>query len=237
MSNLAPKNLTPEELAEMGFDRSEVQTVPVVVVTVVIVGFIVAVCIGCAIYYNSFRDAQVERLQLEPVSQDYLDLFDDVDTKLVAAQTHELGDFLWKLHEAGSLRTDFPQRLDLQIGHHVPCHVKALGGEPAGPKLLGLIPGLEVFTIDKSCSGMAGTYGLRAANYADSLMAGRPMLDELKRPRVLFGSTECSACRLQMQEGSRKRALHPIQYLALAYGLLPEVWAKLQKPLQRLATD
>ncbi len=171
------------------------------------------------------------------LSQDYLDLFDDVDTKLVAAQTHELGDFLWKLHEAGSLRTDFSQRLDLQIGHHVPCHVKALGGEPAGPKLLALIPGLEVFTIDKSCSGMAGTYGLRAANYADSLLAGQPMLDELKRPRVLFGSTECSACRLQMQEGSRKRALHPIQYLALAYGLLPEVWAKLRKPLQRLATD
>jgi len=74
MSNHAPKNLTPEELAEMGFDRTEVQTIPVVVVTVVIVGFIVAVCIGCAIYYNSFRDAQVERLQLEPVSQDYVEL-------------------------------------------------------------------------------------------------------------------------------------------------------------------
>jgi len=74
MSNQPPKNLTPEELAEMGFDRTEVQTVPVVVVTVVIVGFIVAVCIGCAIYYNSFRDAQVERLQLEPVSQDYVEL-------------------------------------------------------------------------------------------------------------------------------------------------------------------
>jgi len=171
------------------------------------------------------------------LSQDYLDLFDDVDTRSVSAHTVELTAFLWNLHEAGSLRTDFVHRLDLQLGHHVPCHVKALGGEPAGPKLLGLIPGLEVFTIDKSCSGMAGTYGLQAANYTDSLKAGRPMLDELKRPRVLYGSTECGACRMQMQEGSRKRALHPIQYLALAYGLLPEVWAKLRKPLTRLATE
>ncbi|MCX6588013.1 MAG: hypothetical protein NTX13_15720 [Acidobacteria bacterium] len=73
MSN-TPKNLTPEEVAELGFDRTEVQTVPVLVVTVAIVGFIVAVCIGCAIYYNSFRDAAVERIQLEPVSKDYLDL-------------------------------------------------------------------------------------------------------------------------------------------------------------------
>jgi hypothetical protein len=73
MSN-TPKNLTQEEIAELGFDRTEVQTVPVLVVTVVIVGFIVAVCIGCAIYYNSFREAEVERLQLEPVSKDYVDL-------------------------------------------------------------------------------------------------------------------------------------------------------------------
>ena len=65
---------TPEEVAELGFDRTEVQTVPVLVVTVAIVGFIVAVCVGCAIYYNSFRDAAVERIQLEPVSMDYLDL-------------------------------------------------------------------------------------------------------------------------------------------------------------------
>ena len=171
------------------------------------------------------------------LSQDYLDLFDDVDTKLVASHTHELTAFLWNLHEAGSLRLDFARPLDLQLGHHVPCHVKALGGEPAGPKLLALIPGVRVFPIDKSCSGMAGTYGLRATAYADSLLAGRPMLDELKRPRVLFGSTECGSCRIQMQEGSRKRALHPIQYLALAYGLLPEVGAKLRQPLTRLATE
>lgn len=73
MSNV-PKNLTPEEIAEIGYDRTEVQTVPVILVTGVIIGFIVAVCIGCAIYYNSFREAALERVQLEPVSQDYLEL-------------------------------------------------------------------------------------------------------------------------------------------------------------------
>jgi Fe-S oxidoreductase len=84
---------------------------------------------------------------------------------------------------------------------------------------------------------MAGTWGLKAANYERSLAAGRRMLDELRQPRILFGSTECSACRLQMQEGSGKRALHPVQYLAHAYGLLPEIGAKLQKPLGELVSD
>ena len=63
------------------------------------------------------------------------------------------------------------------------------------------------------------------------------MLDELNRPGVLYGSTECSSCRMQMEEGSGKRALHPVQYLAYAYGLLPEIGAKLRKPLGELVSD
>ncbi len=165
--------------------------------------------------------------------QDYRDLFDSIDAVLVSERVVELTHFLWGLHRAGNLRTDF-QPLDLSLGHHVPCHLKALGQEPAGPALLGLIPGVRVHTIDRSCSGMAGTFGLHAANYAVSLEAGRPMLEELARPRVLFGSTECSSCRLQMEDGSGKRALHPAQYLALAYGLMPSLAQRLKEPIHEL---
>ena len=81
---------------------------------------------------------------------------------------------------------------------------------------------------------MAGTFGLKAANYAVSLAAGRPMLDELRRPRVLFGSTECSTCRMQMEDGGGKRTLHPAQYLALAYGLMPDLARRLHEPIREL---
>ena len=60
------------------------------------------------------------------------------------------------------------------------------------------------------------------------------MLEELRRPGVLFGSTECSTCRLQMEDGGGKRTLHPAQYLALAYGLLPDVARRLREPIQEL---
>ena len=169
------------------------------------------------------------------LSQDYLDLLDDADTAAVAANTTELTAFLWDLHRAGRLRTDF-RPLDLTLGHHVPCHVKALRGPAAGPGLLSLIPGVRVRTIDVSCSGMGGTWGLKAANYETSLAAGAAMLGELNRPGVLFGSTECSACRMQMEEGTGKRTLHPVQYLAYAYGLLPEIGAKLRTPLGELVS-
>lgn len=164
------------------------------------------------------------------LTEDYPLLLDDPDAALVAANTVELTTFLGELHTAGRLRTDFAA-LDLTLGHHVPCHVKALRGPVAGPGLLSLIPGVTVHTIDAGCSGMGGTWGLKAANFDTSLAAGRRLFAELDRPRVLFGSTECGACRMQMQQGTRKRTLHPVQYLAYAYGLLPEVEAKLRKPL------
>ena len=160
---------------------------------------------------------------------DALGLSDDPDVKLVADRTVELTTYLWGLNEAGRLRTDF-HPLPVAVGHHVPCHVKALGDGVHAPALLALIPELRVSTIDVSCSGMAGTYGLNARNLPTSLAAGRPMLDEFARPRHHYGSSECSACRLQMQQGTGKRSLHPVQYLALAYGLMPSLADRLRTP-------
>jgi Fe-S oxidoreductase len=84
---------------------------------------------------------------------------------------------------------------------------------------------------------MAGTFGLKAGNYAVSLEAGRPMLEELLRGRVAYGSTECSTCRLQMEDACRKRTLHPVQYLALAHGFLPELQQRLRKPIRELVVQ
>jgi Fe-S oxidoreductase len=170
------------------------------------------------------------------LTQDYLDVLDDPDAGTVAGGAVELTRYLGELHAAGRLITDF-RSLDITLGHHVPCHLKALRGPTSSPGLLSLIPGLRVHTIDAGCSGMGGTWGMKAENYEPSLAAGAQLFAELDRPRVLFGSTECSACRLQMQEGTGKRTLHPVQYLAYAYGLLPELEPRLARPLGRLVSD
>ena len=173
------------------------------------------------------------------LTQEYAHLLGTPDARLVAENTVELTAFLGAMHAAGDLRTDF-EPLPLRLGHHVPCHVKALlapGETPAGPRLLALIPGLSVQTIDRSCSGMAGTYGLQAENLAASLAAGQPMLDVMRSEAVVYGSTECGACRMQVHTAAGKRTLHPVQYLALAYGLMPELRTKLARPLGRLLTD
>ncbi|MFY7998340.1 MAG: heterodisulfide reductase-related iron-sulfur binding cluster, partial [Candidatus Kapaibacteriota bacterium] len=127
--------------------------------------------------------------------------------------------------------------LPFAVGHHVPCHIKALGGEPAGPKLLRLIPQMTVNTVDVGCSGMAGTFGLRADSYAKSMAIGKPVFDAVKSESAKSTSAECGGCRMQLQEGTGLRALHPVQYLAMAYGLMPAVEKKLKRPLRKRLTD
>ena len=37
-----------------------------------------------------------------------------------------------------------------------------------------------------------------------------------------------------MENGAGKRTLHPVQYLALAYGLMPELAGRLTQPIRGL---
>jgi Fe-S oxidoreductase len=185
---------------------------------------------------EGYRIVSPEPSAVLMLAQDYLDILNDPDTAAVAANTVELTTYLGELRSRNALRTDF-HPLDITLGHHIPCHLKALRGPATAPNLLGLVPGLRVLTIDAGCSGMGGMWGWKARNYAPSLAAGAGMFAELNRPRILFGSTECSSCRMQMQEGTGKRTLHPVQYLAYAYGLLPELEPRLRRPLGHLMSD
>lgn len=164
------------------------------------------------------------------LSHDYLDFIDDPDVRPVAENTVELMAYLADRTACSALCTDF-RPLDLTVGYHVPCHLRALDRAPASPALLRQIPGLRVVEVDAGCSGMAGTYGLREQNYETSLAVGQPLFAELRRPRIQYGATECSSCRLQMEEGAGKRTLHPVQFMALAYGLMPELERRLTTPV------
>ncbi len=130
--------------------------------------------------------------------------------------------FLYELHKSGDLELDF-KPLNAAIGYHLPCHQRVLTDGAPAIELLKLIPGLQVEMIDKGCSGMAGTYGIKRRNYLRSLRMGFALINSMRRPDIIAGSTECSACKIQMEQGTTKPTIHPIKILALAYGLMPEL--------------
>ena len=153
------------------------------------------------------------------LTQDYPLLVDHPDVDVVARQTVEAGNFLRSLHQAGKLKTDFGP-LPLRVGYHTPCHLKALNrGEPLH-ELLNLIPDLEVVSLDKGCSGMAGTFGLSRNTFNESLQIGGALIERMQQPDLILGTSECSSCRLQMEQGTATPSVHPLKLLAAAYGLL-----------------
>jgi Fe-S oxidoreductase len=153
---------------------------------------------------------------------EYPQLLDEDDARLVAANSSEACDYLWKMHTRGQLQLDF-RPLNLALGYHTPCHLRALNVGTPGQQLLGLIPGLRLRHVEAGCSGMAGTFGLQHKNYRNSLRAGWKLISRLRDPALQAGATECSACKMQMEQGAAKPTLHPIKLLALSYGLMPEV--------------
>jgi len=156
------------------------------------------------------------------LTHEYLNLLDHVDARLVAENTSEACSYLWRMHQSGQLELDL-KPVNATLGYHLPCHLNALEVGSPGENLLGLIPGVVVHRLEKGCSGMAGTFGLRRHNYRSSLRAGWGLISSLRNPRITAGTTECSACKMQMEQGTTKPTIHPLKILALAYGLMPEL--------------
>jgi anaerobic glycerol-3-phosphate dehydrogenase C subunit len=162
------------------------------------------------------------------LTREYLMLIDDDDSRLVAENSSEACTYLWRMHQAGNLQLDF-KPVNASLAYHMPCHLKALEVGSPGLNLLKLVPGLSVRMTQDGCSGMAGTFGLKRENYRSSLRAGWGVISSLRQTDFQAGSTECSACKMQMEQGTTKPTIHPLKLLALAYGLMPELTALLSQ--------
>ncbi|SFI18030.1 anaerobic glycerol-3-phosphate dehydrogenase subunit C [Planctomicrobium piriforme] len=159
---------------------------------------------------------------------EYPRLLQQPDVQLVAEHTIEAGAYLMSLHQAGNLKTNF-EELPIEVGYHTPCHLRYLGQETPLATLLSLIPGITVKGVEHGCSGMAGAFGITARNFEKSLAMGAGLLAEMAQPKFQAGATECSSCRMQMEQAASIATLHPLKLLAIAYGLMPELRDRLSK--------
>jgi Fe-S oxidoreductase len=85
-------------------------------------------------------------------------------------------------------------------------------------KVLRLVPGLAVETVESSCCGMAGAFGYEAANYDVSMKMGE--LSLLPAVRAAAADTlvvaDGTSCRHQIADGAAKTALHVARVLERA---------------------
>ncbi len=135
------------------------------------------------------------------LTHEYPALVDDDEARLVAENSSEACSYLWRLHQAGKLQLDF-RPVNVALGYHLPCHLKALGVGSPGENLLRLIPGLVINRIEGGCSGMAGTYGLQREHYRASLR--RTRLDQ-RDAQPAAPSRHHRMQQLQATDGARDR--------------------------------
>ena len=134
----------------------------------------------------------------------------------VAEKCYDIHQFLMMLHRKGELNVNF-RKMDLNIGYHNPCHLRALGIVQEPVELLRLIPGVKVQAFSDDCCGLLGTFGMKKKNFERSMAIGQRLYKEIVDSKANQISTSCGACKLQILQGTRKEAIHPVSLLASAY--------------------
>jgi Fe-S oxidoreductase len=81
--------------------------------------------------------------------------------------------------------------------------------------MLDLLPNCQVTELDDGCCGVAGSFGFEAEHYDLSVQIGEQRLLPAVReaPDALIVASGVS-CREQIEHGTGRHALHPIEVLA-----------------------
>jgi glycerol-3-phosphate dehydrogenase subunit C len=156
-------------------------------------------------------------LTLKEEAPELLDMY-DADTRLVAAHTYDLFEYLLLLADDGQLKTDF-RPLDRAVPYHPPCQLRAHRvGRPAY-EVLAMIPGLRVNESEALCCGIAGTYGLKSEKYQIGMEVGRPLFEWLNAQQPDQTLCDSETCRWQITSATGIPTFHPVEILREAYGV------------------
>lgn len=153
------------------------------------------------------------------LKREYPDLLDSEDARRVAESALDIGEFLWTLKGEDALSREFPRPLGT-VAYHLPCHLKSQNIGFRSRQLLRLA-GAEVQMLDH-CSGVDGTWGMKARFYDRSQRVADRLVDAIQAMRADTVATDCPLAALRIQERTGRDAVHPVVLLRDAYGL-PEL--------------
>jgi Fe-S oxidoreductase len=126
-----------------------------------------------------------------------------------------IDEFLARESESGRLNLPLAP-LNKRALLHGHCQQKAFDALTATERLLALIPGLHVETIESSCCGMAGSFGYDAETIDVSLaMAELSLLPAVRKADAdAIVVADGTSCRHQIHDGTEREAVHAVRVLA-----------------------
>ena len=156
------------------------------------------------------------------LKKDYVDYLGGADAELVASHTKDVGELLWEVHKGDgtSIDTDFTGDVPATTTYHAPCHLRAQNIGLKSRDLLKLT-GTKV-TLVAECSGIDGTWGLRAENLEIARGVAKKMAGAMSRAGSESIAGDCSLANGGIVLETGRVPLHPMQQLARAYGIAEE---------------
>jgi glycerol-3-phosphate dehydrogenase subunit C len=151
---------------------------------------------------------------------------DDPDVKRLSEATYDVSEYVVDIAKkeglAGGLKP-----LAGGVAIHLACHARAQNVGQKAAEMLGLLPGADVQVIER-CSGHGGTWGFKRGNFEVALKVGRPVARQAAESGKAHLASECPLAGTHIAQGMERiggagakptLVTHPIQLMALAYGL------------------
>jgi Fe-S oxidoreductase len=160
------------------------------------------------------------------LKKDYVDYVGGPDAELVAEHTYDAAEYLMKVHkddkEAGGegLDREFSGPVPATTTYHAPCHLRAQNMGLKSRDLLKLT-GTKP-TVIAECSGIDGTWGLRAENLDAARAMGKKLFAGIEKAGNDTVVGDCSLANGGIELETGRAPQHPVQFLARAYGIQEE---------------
>ena len=173
--------------------------------------------------FKPYVERGVPVVGLEPscllgLRDEFVSMLPGSDTRQLAMKAFLFEEFLAREHAAGRLDLKLRPLREKKAWLHGHCHQKAFAVMPDVERVLKLVPGLAVETIESSCCGMAGAFGYEAAHYDVSMkMAELSLLPKVRAAaRDELVVADGTSCRHQIHDGAGREALHVARVLERA---------------------
>lgn len=157
------------------------------------------------------------------LKKDYVDYIGGPDAELVAEHTNDAAEFLIDIHKAdkaaggAGLDAAFTGDVPATTTYHAPCHLRAQNIGLRSRDLMKLT-GTKI-TVVAECSGIDGTWGLRAENLDISRKVAKKLANDILKADSEAVAGDCSLANggIVLETGTQPQ--HPLSLVARAYGI------------------
>jgi glycerol-3-phosphate dehydrogenase subunit C len=153
--------------------------------------------------------------------KEWPELLGSDDARRVATAAVDVMELLDRQRKDKTLSRDYKKGLG-RVAYHAACHLRAQKIGLPGVRVLSTLPETEVEVIEQ-CSAVDGTWGMKAQHYEQGKRYAQRLVRGIDAAEPAVVVTDCALSGRRILGETDRAALHPVEALAEAYGLAPDV--------------